>query len=391
MNRSDRVGWISAEFERRFETAPILWSRAPGRVDLMGSHTDYNEGFVLTMAIDRDTWIAASPRLDRRVRIESLNTGGGGEFDLDHIVRDGETPWTNYIRGVAKAYQDEGYSLQGFDGLIQSTVPVGSGVSSSAALEVATAILFGLLGDWEIEPLQAALLCQQAENDFVGMRCGILDQYSSALGRAGHCLLLDCRNLTSQARPLAGDIEVVICDTQAPRELTGSEYALRRAQCEEGTRRLSVFDPGIRALRDVSLDQLLAHQADLPDLVFRRCRFVIEENQRVQNMAASLSAGDRPAIQTLTHESYAGARDLYKIISAEMTMMIEAIHQAPGVIGARQAGAGFGGCMVSIIEPGRLEAFQAHVSRHYTAASGIEPVIFPVHASEGAAPLKVSK
>jgi galactokinase len=350
----------------------------------MGSHTDYNLGYVLTQAIDRDTWIAARPRDDNMVVIESLNLDGGGAFDLERIEYDEAVPWTNYVRGVAAVLRQEGHRLHGFDGLIHSTIPFGSGLSSSAALEVATAVLFDMLGDLNLDPVQMALLCQRAENEFVGMNCGILDQYSSIMGQAGCVLLLDCRDLTSTTRPVASGIQVVICDTQAKRELTGSEYRERRAQCEEGARILAGFYPGVQALRDVSLEQLNAHQSDLSDVVYRRCRFVIEENQRVLEMADVLANGDFAGIGNLAAESYAGARDLYEISSNEMEKMMAAMESGAGVIGARQAGAGFGGCMVSFVEEAQVGAFARHVETRYRDTSGIEPQVYPVQAAAGA-------
>lgn len=388
MNPDQRKEWLTQEFLKRFDGPPTLWSRAPGRVDLMGSHTDYNHGYVLTMAIDRDTWLAARPRNDRQVVIYSLNVAGGGAFHLDSISRDAAAPWTNYVRGVADVFQKEGYPLHGFDGLIHSTIPFGSGLSSSAAIEVATAMMFKILaGDWPLDPVKLALLCQRAENDFVGMNCGILDQYSSALGRAGHALLLDCRNLTGATASLPGNIRVVICDTQAKRELTGSEYGERRAQCEAGARRLAEFYPGVTHLRDVSLDQFLAHQSDLPEVVAKRCRFIIEENQRVLDLAAALSSADLTAIGSLTAASYAGARDLYEIGAPAMAAMIQAMRRGPGVVGARQAGAGFGGCMVAFVEADPVETFVAYVTESYQMATNIAPKVYPVEAAAGAGPL----
>ena len=375
---------ISRHFAERFGRQPTVWSRAPGRVDLMGSHTDYNLGYVLTQAIDRDTWIAARPRDDNRVVIESLNLDGRGTFDLERIEYDEAVPWTNYVRGVAAVLRQDGHRLRGFDGLIHSTIPFGSGLSSSAALEVATAVLFDTLADLNLDPVQVALLCQRAENEFVGMNCGILDQYSSIMGQAGSVLLLDCRDLTSQTKPVASGIEVVICDTRARRELTGSEYRERRAQCEEGARILAGFYPGIQALRDVSLEQLSAHMSDLSGVVYRRCRFVIEENQRVLDMADALASGDLSEIGNLAVESYAGARDLYEISSNEMEMMMAAMQSGPGVVGARQAGAGFGGCMVSFVEQAKVGAFARHVEACYRDTSGIEPQVYPVQAAAGA-------
>ena len=390
MDPRTRHDLITGRFVVRFGAQPVLWTRAPGRVDLMGSHTDYNLGYVLTQAIDRDTWIAARPRDDGQVVVRSLNLDGGGEFDLARIAYDQAVPWTNYVRGVAAVLQQEGYALRGFDGLIHSTIPFGSGLGSSAALEVATAVLFDRLGDLDIDPVRMALLCQRAENEFVGMNCGILDQYSSIMGRAGSVLLLDCRDLTSQTRPVAGGIQVIICDTRATRALTGSEYAERRAQCEEGARILAGFYPGIQALRDVSLDQLNAHQADLPNVVYRRCRFIVEENQRVLDMAAALARGDRAQIAALAEGSYAGARDLYEISCDEMELMMAAMRSGPGVIGARQAGAGFGGCMVALVAGEQAGAFAHHVQDQYQASSGIEPNIYPVQAAPGAGPVEVS-
>jgi galactokinase len=385
MDVQARKDLVSSQFDERFGGPPMLWSQAPGRVDLMGSHTDYNLGYVVTQAIDRNTWIAARPRDDNQVVIQSLDLPGQGEVDLGRIDYDTAVPWTNYVRGVASVLQQEGHLLRGFDGLIHSTIPFGSGLSSSAALEVATAVLFDTLADLNIDPVQMAILCQRAENEFVGMNCGILDQYSSAMGQAGSVLLLDCRDLSSQTKPLATGIRVVVCDTRAKRELTGSEYPERRAQCEEGTRILAGFYRDIRALRDVDLEQLESHRADLPGVVYRRCRFIIEENQRVLDIADALAWGDREKISALSIASYTGARDLYEISCAEMEMMMAAMLSAPGVIGARQAGAGFGGCMVACVEQGLVEAFGRHVQEHYQASSGLKSHVYPVLAAPGAA------
>jgi len=361
---SERRSTIETTFRRLFDGAePSLWVQAPGRVDLMGSHTDYNEGYVLTMPINRNTWIAATPRDDRIVAIHSLNVAGSAEFALDDIQHDAQVPWTNYVRGVAHILQQEGYTLRGFNGLIHSTVPFGSGLSSSAALEVATATLFNVLVDLDLDPIRVALLTQRAENEFVGVNCGILDQYTSAVGRADHALLLDCRDLTSRAAAIHPDIQIVICDTRAARALSGSAYAERRAQCESGAARLAAIDPSVKTLRDVSIDQLdsidqlEAHKDLLSEAVYRRCRFIIEENQRVRDLANALPANDYQAIQRLTAASFAGARDLYEITSPEMLAMMDAMLSGPGIMGARQAGAGFGGCMVAFLHgPNRHRA-----------------------------------
>ncbi|MBP8973118.1 MAG: galactokinase [Anaerolineae bacterium] len=384
-----RIGRVRAAFAALYGGEPTLWVQAPGRVDLMGSHTDYNEGYVLTMPIDRTTWIAARPRDDRLVRIHSLNLESGETFSLDDTQRSAAVPWTDYVRGVAKVLQDEGYALRGFDGLVHSTVPFGSGLSSSAALEVATATLFNTLGDLRLDAVRLAVLCQRAENTFVGVNCGILDQYTSAAGRAGHVLLLDCRHLTHTVAPIHPDIRIVICDTRYKRALTGSEYPQRRAQCEAGAAALAAITPGVRALRDVSLVQLDAARTSLDETVYRRGRFIIQENQRVLDLSQALSAKDVPCIAALTAESFAGARDLYEIVVPQMEAMIAAMRCAPGALGARQAGAGFGGCMVAFVERDCVEAFSAHVRAAYQDATGIESAVYAVEAAPGAGLLAV--
>jgi galactokinase len=387
MSQTARKEQMAAAFIARYQTEPTVWVRAPGRVDLMGSHTDYNLGYVLTMPIEQDTWIAARPRVGRVVRVHSLNVDQGSGFSLDAVVYDKQVAWTNYVRGVADVLQSEGFKLTGFDGLVHSTVPLSSGLSSSAALEAATATLFQAMGGWEIESVRMALLCQRAENEFVGMNCGILDQYTSVMGQAGCALLLDCRDLSSRPVTLPDGVQVVICDTRAPRELTGSEYGERRAQCEEGTRLLAGFYPQVSALRDVTLAQFEEHERELPPVVARRCRFVIEENERVLRLAEALPASDRVAIHNLSLASFEGACDLYEIASSEMRTMIEAMLNAPGVIGARQTGAGFGGCMVAFVEADQVGGFEDQVRQAYLAATGIKPEIYSVQAAAGAGTL----
>jgi galactokinase len=382
-----RLERMTEVFDRAYQAAPTTWVRAPGRVDLMGSHTDYNMGYVLTLPIDRDTWIAARPRADRLVRVRSLDIEGLSMFDLDWIRRDEAHPWADYVRGVVSMFAEAGYALSGFDALVHSTVPIGSGLSSSAALECATAALLQALGGWTIEPVQMALLCQKAENVFVGMNCGILDQYTSVLGRARHALLLDCRDLSSQPVTVPEDIQVVICDTCAKRELTGSEYGERRAQCEQGVRLLARRYPGIQALRDVTIEQFEVYGAELPPVVAKRCRFVIEENARVLALADVVPQGEREAVRELMVASYEGARDLYEIGSDEMEAMMGAMMAAPGVIGGRQTGAGFGGCMVACVEADSVLPFAASVKEAYEKAEGIEAEVYAVQASAGAGPL----
>lgn len=367
---------IEREFRQWFGHEPTVWASAPGRVDLMGSHTDYNHGFVLTMAIGRDTIIAARPRNDARVDMRSFDLPGAAHFDLEAITYDRLAPWSNYVRGVAKVLQDEGYALRGFDGLIHSTVPLSSGLSSSAALEVATARLCDHLSGLGLDPVDLAVLCQRAENQFVGMNCGILDQYTSSVCPPGSALLLDCRHLTSDIVSLPPDIRVVICDTRAKRELTGSEYPERRAACEQGAALLAARLSGVTHLRDVTLSQFEAFEEILPAVVAKRCRFILEENARVLALSHALPLGDRAAIRQLSQSSFVGAGKLYEIVTPEMEAMMAAMLSAPGIIGARQAGAGFGGCMVAFVEADQADAFADVVRAVYGATTGIEARVF---------------
>lgn len=382
MNIAERKAMLAEKFTRLYGQWPEIWGRAPGRVDLMGSHTDYNLGYVMTMTIDRDTWLAARRRDDDLVRLFSLNTDSGDEFSLRDLQR--ANNWSDYVHGVAWALQQAGYPLAGFDGLVHSTVPFGSGLSSSAALEMASAVIFQALGGFELDRVEMARLGQKAENQFVGMNCGILDQYSSALGRAGSTLLLDCRDLSSRATPIASGLSVVICDTRSERNLTGTEYGERREQCEQGVRILQDYYPAIQALRDVTPEMLERHAGALPPVVMKRCRFIVEENQRVLDLAEALPDGDTQRLGELFQQSYLGARDLYEIEAPSMKAMQAAMASGPGVIGARQAGAGFGGCLVALVQQAQVPAFARHVEQVYSEQTGIQPRVYPVQASAGA-------
>ncbi len=374
-----RAEGLAARFRERFAGEPELWARAPGRVDLMGSHTDYNLGFVLTLAISRDTWIAARPRNDGMVRLHSMNLDAEDEFRLDEIDSISEPKWCNYVRGVAATLENEGFSLTGCDAVIHSTVPMGSGLSSSAALECALATMFEGLGGWSLTPQRKALLCQRAENEFVGVKCGILDQYSSCLGREGCALLLDCRDLSTAAVRIADGIRVVVCNTMSQRRLSSGGYAQRRAECEQGAAML-----GVSALRDATPEMLAARRHLLPEPVARRCEFIVAESTRAESLAPALTAGDRSAVAQLCAESFAGARDLYEICSPRMVAMMDAMLAAPGVIGARQAGAGFGGCMIALVDDASTNAFRAGVLDAYHSLTQVRPEIYVVEAAPGA-------
>ncbi len=376
----ERREYIAQLFRSRFGSEPQLWARAPGRVDLMGSHTDYNLGYVLTLPISRDTWMAVRKNDTRTVRLHAANLNEDDSFSLDGIEKTSARKWSNYVRGVAKMLQSKGMQTDGFDAVIHSTVPLEAGLSSSAALECVTAVVFRELGGWNMSAKSMATLCQRAENEFVGVNCGILDQYSSCLGQEECALLLDCRDLSTRAVPIADGICVVICNTMSARKLSGSEYALRRADCERGAAIL-----GVDSLRAVTIEVLAARRHELPEQIAKRCEFIVAESARADSLATALEAGNREAVARLCAESFAGARDLYEITSPSMVAMNRAMQEAPGTIGSRQAGAGFGGCMVAFVDARSTDHFRTAVVESYMNATGLRPEVYPVEAATGAA------
>ncbi len=388
LNPAQRRCVLECEFRSRFGRDATVAVRAPGRVDLMGSHTDYNEGFVLTMAIDRDTWLLAAPRDDAVIRIHSLNLDRPVEFAYsvdESAERVGG--WGAYVQGVAWAIaRTTGVSV-GFDGLVHGTIPVGSGLSSSASLEVAVATALERLSNLRLDPLAKSQLCQTAENEWVGVNCGILDQYSSVMGREGQAMVLDCRKLKHEFAPIPHELVPVVCDTRAPRQLTGSEYGQRRADCERAAARIATRFAGVRALRDVELDMLEACRDLLTEREFARATFVVQENRRVLSMAQSLENDDRQTIGRLMTESFVGARERYQICVDPMQAMFDAATSIDGCTGCRQAGAGFGGCLIALVERDAVDVFRRTVVERYQRLSGLEPEVYPVVPSDGAGEL----
>jgi galactokinase len=336
------------------------------------------------MTIDRDTWVAARPRTDFALRVASLNLDAEELVDLDALQRNEERLWVNYVAGMAWALKEAGYEVGGADMLVHTTVPVSSGLSSSAALEMAVAVAFESLAGYSLDSVVRAQLGQRAENQFVGVNCGILDQYTSSVGRAGSAVLLDCRELSSRSVPIPPAIGVVICDTRASRSLASSQYGERRAQCEEAVRTLSEHIPNVTALRDVSSADFYPLEHLLPEDVARRARFIVEEDERVLALARALEGDDRTAVASTTQASFLGARDLYQITVPEMEAMYSAMSTGHGVIGARQAGAGFGGCMVAFVVNEETTAFAEHVKEAYEADTGIAPIVYLVEPGPGA-------
>ena len=377
-----------AAFRQTFGGEPEGVVRAPGRVNLIGEHTDYNEGFVLPMAIDRAVVIAARRRHDRRVLLRALDFGAASAFDLPAIAPDPAQPWSNYVRGVAFVLQRRELELPGMEAVIAGDVPIGAGLSSSAAIEVATAVAWRALGGFDLDGVTLALLCQQAENEFVGMRCGIMDQFIATLGQAGHALLIDCRDLSHRPVPLPAGVRIVVCDSRKRRGLVESAYNQRRQECEEAVRRLQAVLPGVRALRDVRPEDLRQHQGLLPPSVLRRARHVVQENARVLASVAALEAGDLSTFGRLLNESHASLRDLYQVSCLELDALVEVAQAQPGCLGSRLTGAGFGGCTVSLVRTAAVADFAAAVARGYTARTGLTPEIYVCQAADGAGEVK---
>ncbi|MDQ3817809.1 MAG: galactokinase [Acidobacteriota bacterium] len=375
-------------FRRSFEKEARLYA-APGRVNLIGEHTDYNEGFVLPMAIDRAAFVAGAVRQDRRVRVHSVNFGEGAEFDLDVEGRGRRGVWLDYIEGVARELEKRGANLRGADLMISSDVPLGAGLSSSAALEVSTGFALLALSGVEIDGKGLALAAQAAEHNYVGAQVGIMDQFTAVMGKRGHALLIDCRSLETTQIPMrASEVVVAICDTRVKHELASSEYNTRRAECERGVEILRGWLPEARALRDVSPEDFERYENQLPEPIRRRCRHVVTENARTLLAASALREGRTEEMGRLMFLSHASLRDDYEVSCAELDAMVEISSRIKGVLGARMTGGGFGGCTVNLVERRALDEFRREIESGYRRATGLEPFIYIAEASDGAKEIK---
>jgi len=356
---------------------------APGRVNLIGEHTDYNDGFVLPCAIALKTQVAIAPRTDSKLVLRSDNFRESFEFDINRLPRRLRA-WSDYVLGVASLLHQRGFLRQGASVLVHGEVPIGAGLSSSAAIEVASALAILSLSNTVLSMSDIAKLCQQAENTFVGARVGIMDQFVSCMGTANHALRLDCRSLEYQLIPIPPDVRFVICNTMVKHELARGEYNRRREECDEGVRILSQSYPGIRALRDISPEQLEQHAADLPATVLKRCRHVVAENIRVLEASKALIRGDLARFGELMHASHVSLRDLYEVSCEELDTMVESAEGLPGYWGGRMTGGGFGGCTVNLVKADNAEGFVAEVSCRYEARTQIRPNMYISTAAEGA-------
>jgi galactokinase len=374
---------LTANFQQAFRTLPTIF-RAPGRVNIIGEHTDYNDGFVLPSAIGFYTHVAISPRSDSKLIIRSTEFPDSFEFDVAHFPQSKLKSWCDYLLGVVVELLRTGIELSGANVLVHGEVPMGAGLSSSAALEVASALAFLSLSNKEIPLKSVAKLCQKAENEFVGARVGIMDQFVSCVGRKDNAVLIDCRSLEFELVPIPESVRLVICNTMVKHELSGGEYNERRSQCEQGVQILSKAYPGIKALRDVSIEQLEAQKNSMPEIVYKRCLHVVREDDRVMKAVSRFRAGDLGSVGPLMRDSHASLRDLYEVSCTELDAMVEAAEGLPGYIGGRMTGGGFGGCTVNLVEAPAAEAFAKSVADRYRDTTGITPEVHICSAADGA-------
>jgi galactokinase len=357
---------------------------APGRVNLIGEHTDYNDCFVMPVAMDLYTWVAAAQREDSRVHVHSRNLSQRAEMDLRDTHRNVQGHWSAYILGVAASLRQAGQELRGANLLVEGNVPMGAGLSSSASVEVAAGYALLATSGLSLNPVELAKICQRAENEFAGARCGIMDQMIACCGRANYALLLDCRSLEFQLLPLFSDAQFVVCNSMVKHDHAAGEYNARRDDCETATRILSGDMPGLRALRDVTLMDLERFSQLLPEGVYRRARHVVSENARVIAARSALERGDPDLFGRLMRESHRSLRDDYEVSSAEVDTLVELACEQDGVYGSRITGGGFGGCTISLVQRSKVGEFGRVLAQRYQQATGKKPDIYSFQASDGA-------
>lgn len=368
---------MRTDFRRRYGAEARVF-RAPGRVNLIGEHTDYNDGFVLPAAIDFASYVACSPRKDRRVRVTSLTLDSEFAFGLDDPFDESFPAWTKYVQGVAAILERRGYALGGADFLIESDVPIGAGLSSSAALEISVASAFAGLFGHDIGGMDLARLGQAAEHEFAGVRSGIMDQFASVFGHAGHALFLDCRSMEWEPVPV-GNARFVICNTKVKHDLAEGEYNKRREQCEAAARFF-----GESSLRNVSAEGLAAKEAEMPEVLLKRARHVIGENGRVLAAVESLRSGDLAAFGRLMNASHDSLRDDFEVSSPELDLMVNLARGREGVLGARMTGGGFGGCTINLVGATYYDEFVEDVAGAYRSATGVDAEFYKCEIADGA-------
>jgi galactokinase len=379
---TEPLSQLTEKFVSMFGVQPIV-VQAPGRVNLIGEHTDYNDGFVMPAAIQFHTTVAIAARNDARLVINSENYAEQVEFALSDLPNAARRHWSDYVIGVARELRERGVHASGASLLIHGDVPEGAGLSSSASLEVAVCRAFLEVADATMTGAEIAQLSQRAENEFVGARCGIMDQFVSVHGRRDQALLLDCRTLEYSHEPLPENVRLVICNTMVRHSVSGGEYNLRREQCETGARFFAERIPGVKALRDVSIEQFQNYAGELPEKIRKRCRHVITEDARVTLAAGALARHDLHKFGELVGESHVSLRDDFEVSCRELDVMVELAAKVEGVYGSRMTGGGFGGCTINLVKNSAVEEFRSVVAPSYERATGKSPEIYVCLAADG--------
>ena len=374
---------LRQDFERSYRDRPVI-VRAPGRVNLIGEHTDYNDGFVMPVAIGFYTWIAASLRNDGVLHARSEEFEETIDLKLGALSGPPSKHWSDFVRGVAAVLQERGAALSGANLVIQGQVPMGAGLSSSASLEVALGLALLSVSHSGLNQLDLVKACQHAEHEYVGTRCGIMDQFIAVFGREGHALMLDCRSLEYQTLAIPSDVRLVICNSMVRHELASGEYNRRRADCEAGVMIFRQTMPEVRALRDVSGADLEKNKSKLSEEIFRRCRHVITENTRVLDAAEALRSSDLHAFGKLMYKSHDSLRDDYEVSCRELDLLVEIASSCEGVYGSRMTGGGFGGCTVTLVRSASVDSFREKIVKRYAAETGLTPDVYVCSAAEGA-------
>ncbi len=374
---------LESLFKKQFNRSPRVLAEAPGRVNLLGEHTDYNDGFVFPAAINRSMKILASSRDDDVVRVFSADFSKLSSFSLSSIEKCSRETWSNYLRGVADQLVKNGFTIGGGDFLISGNVPVGAGLSSSAAYEVAAAAAFREMFELKMDNIQLALLAQAAERQFVGVQCGIMDQFVSANAKAATALFLDCRDLTYQNIPLDINVSIIVCDSDVQRALNNSAYNDRRRECEKATEILEEQFPGARALRDIQPEGVEDNRARLGETLYKRAHHVVSENERVLSGIDLLRKGDMSAFGNLLFESHSSLKNSFEVSCPELDLLVELASGCSGILGSRMTGAGFGGCTVSLVESGNAENFRKSIKPEYDKRTGKNSRIYECMPSGG--------
>jgi galactokinase len=373
---------IKKKFRELFNEEPYLF-RSPGRVNLIGEHTDYNMGFVLPAAIDKSIYVAITPRNDTNCKIFAFDLNDAFEFSIESLKKSGKN-WPDYLLGIIDQLKKEGYKFNGFNCVFGGDIPIGAGLSSSAAIEAGLIFALNHVFNLSIDKISLVKMAQKAENEFVGVKCGIMDQYINIFGKKGNVLRIDCRSLESDYFPFNyNNISIVLIDTNISHSLASSEYNQRRRECNDGVKIIKIDHPGIESLRDVSLELLNEFKSNLNPVVYKRCKYVVEENQRLLKACEALSVHDLKTFGALMYKTHEGLAKDYEVSCKELDFLVEILRDDPNVYGSRMMGGGFGGCTINIIENNAIESISKKVKVEYNKRFGMEANIYVTKINGG--------